>query len=101
MWWPFDNGAIHWPDRPAPPALPYMLGPNTSGAVAVALSALSADPMPAVPLAMASAGPMTGSAPPHLHMSTPEGLTPFTFVSAFTAVPASLRGSGDTGGQAT
>jgi hypothetical protein len=73
---------------------------NALGAAAVALSALSADLMLAVLLAIASAVPMTSGASPHLYVLMPEGLTPFIFVSAFTAVPASLRGSEDTGGWA-
>jgi len=53
------DGLSHLP----PLALPYTLGPNASGAATVALSAPPADPMPAGPLAMASAACTTGSAP--------------------------------------
>jgi len=66
------SGLLHLPS----PAPPYAPCPNALGAAAVALSALPADPMPEVPSAMASAVPMTGSAPPpHPCVSTPEGLT--------------------------
>jgi hypothetical protein len=92
-----DVSILFWAFRSAPPALPHALG---SDAVVVALSALSADPILEVPLAMASAVPMTYSATPHLHVLMPEGPLPFAFVLAFTAMLASLRGSGDTGGQA-
>ena len=73
----------------APPPSPYALGPNTSDTATVALLALPADPTPAGPSAMASAVPTTGSAPPHLCMSTPGGLTSLASVLAFTTVPGS------------
>jgi len=78
MWRPF---ALH------PPAPPYTLGPNTSDAATVALSAPPADPTPEVPSAMASAAPMTGSASPHPFVSMPGGPTLFVSVPAFTTVP--------------
>jgi len=72
---------------PSPPALPYAQALNTSDAAMVALSAPPADPMPAVPLAMASAVPTTRSAPPYLCMSMPGGPTSFVSVLAFMTVP--------------
>jgi len=53
----------------APPALPYALGPNALDATMVASSALPADPMPAVPLAMANAVPTIGGASPCLFVN--------------------------------
>jgi len=76
------GGLSHLPS----PAPPYALGPNASGAAAVALSAPPADPMPEVPSAMASAAPTTGSAPPHRCVSMPEGLT-----SAYTLTLSALH----------
>ena len=55
-------------------------------------SAPPADPAPAVPLAMASAVPTTGSALPRPCLSTLEASTSPRIVSAFTAVPAGLGG---------
>ena len=82
---------------PRPPAPPYAPGPNASGTATVALSAPPADLTPAGPLAMASAACTTRSACPHLCMSTPGGPTSLTSMSTFMTMPASLRGSGDTG----
>ena len=59
------------------------------------LSALPADLMLEVPLAMASAAPTTGSTPSYLYAPTPEGLTSLASMSALTTMQASPRGSGD------
>ena len=61
------------------------------GAATEALSAPPPDPTPEVPLAMASAAPTTGSAPPQ----RPRIRLPVC--AAFTTMPASPRASGDTG----
>jgi len=75
---------------PAPPAPPYAPDSNASGAATEALSAPPPDPMPEVSLAMASAAPTTGGAPPQ----RPRARLPIC--AAFTAVPAIPRASGDT-----
>ena len=91
---PMPGLAMQWPYRaPPPPALSYALGPNASGAATVALSAPLADTTPAVPSAMASAAPTTGSAPPHPCASTPEGSPSLASMLTFTTVPTSPRGS--------
>jgi len=78
------------------PCLAIRLALQRLGCRSSGFSAPPADPAPAVPLAMASAAPMTGSAPPHPCVSTLEGSTSPTSYRR-TTVPASLRGSGDTG----
>ena len=76
----------HMPQTPMPQVLQQWL-----------LSAPPVDLMPEVPLAMASAMPTTGSAPPHLYAPTSEGPTSLASMSAFNTMPASLRGLGDMG----
>jgi len=73
------------------PALSCARGANTSGSVAVAISALPVGLTPAVPSAWADAAPTTGSAPPCLCASMPEGLSSSALV--FLATPGSPKGS--------
>ena len=77
---------MRWPS----PAPPYAPDSNALGAAMEALSAPPPDLTPEVSLAMASAAPTTGGAPPQcLRARLP-------ICAAFTAVPAIPRASGDT-----
>jgi len=73
------------------PALSCAQGANALGSAAVAISALPAGLTPAVPSAWADAAPTTGSAPPHLYTSMPEGSS--SPVLVFLATPGSPKGS--------